>query len=75
MDTDVVRQALAALGSELRARDHHGPITLSLVGAAAGLLGGWLRENRVTADCDVMGLDPEGAWAEVEAAVGAAAER
>jgi hypothetical protein len=75
MGTEFVQRSLAALGSELESRGFHGPITICLAGGAAGLLGGWLRASRVTADCDVMRLDPEEAWEGIGAAAGAVAGR
>lgn len=63
-----LERALGRTGERLGADGVAGPIRLYLLGGAAGLLSGWLRESRTTGDVDVITVDPVEAWAEVCAA-------
>lgn len=60
-----LRELLARTGARL---DQLAPVHLVLIGASAGMLAGWLRTPRLTADCDVVLIEPEEAWSKVSAA-------
>ncbi|MEZ6188712.1 MAG: DUF6036 family nucleotidyltransferase [Planctomycetota bacterium] len=61
LDGQAIRDALARLGQALAA-----PVDLFVVGGSAGLLSGELGGSRTTGDCDVVQVDPAGAWSEVQ---------
>ncbi len=49
------------------------PIRVLIAGGAAGMLGGLLKPDRTTGDCDVMGVGEESDWRDVERAAAEAA--
>lgn len=73
IDATVAIQAFERLGRELTNFGKAEPVSIAVIGGVAGLLGGWLAEDRVTVDCDVMGFDDDAAWAELEWAASAVA--
>lgn len=72
MDVATLMQALRETAAELGSGAR---VTLVIMGGSAGLLGGWLRQERVTRDCDVGIVDPEQAWSAVLAAAKAVEQR
>lgn len=50
-------------------------VTVFVIGGVAGLLRGWLAEDRTTVDCDVMQLHPEEEWERLRTAAEAIAPR
>lgn len=68
LDNQLVLKALAAVGRALARRKRAGPIRVLVAGGTAGILGGLLRPERTTGDCDVMGLGDESDWGDLERA-------
>jgi hypothetical protein len=63
-----VFQAIRCVADDLSAGGHTRPLRLVVAGSMAGILGGELPPDRVTADVDLMWLDAPADWALVEAA-------
>ena len=57
-----IEGALRRTGAVLAARGIEGPIRLYLVGGSAGLLNGLIGAARMTADVDVMSMEPGEKW-------------
>lgn len=68
LDQDGVLTALRDTGEALAVAGFPGEVRIVLAGGVAGLLSGLLTAHRTTADCDVLHLDREDAWSQINAA-------
>lgn len=74
LDQASVLSALRETGEALARYEFLGEARIILAGGAAGLLGGSLGGRRTTGDCDVLDLDREDAWTQINAAARAIAQ-
>lgn len=75
IDAHIAEAALAATGAALERQWPGRRFRIVLTGGTAGLLAGWFRPDRTTADCDVITSDPDAGWVEVESAARGVAEK
>jgi hypothetical protein len=68
LDQDGVLSALRDTGEALAVAGFAGEVWIVLAGGVAGLLSGHLAAHRTTGDCDVLDLDREDAWTQINAA-------
>jgi hypothetical protein len=68
LDSQLVLKALSAVGQALSRRGRVVPIRVLVAGGTAGILGGLLRPERTTGDCDVMEVGIESDWSDLERA-------
>lgn len=62
LDANSLLQAIRRLGEVVAPRWQGGVLDLVLMGAASGMVAGWLAGSRVTTDCDVVPPKELGAW-------------
>lgn len=68
LDNQLVLSALAAVGQRLARLGRGAPIRVLVAGGTAGILGGFLKPERTTGDCDVIGVSSESDWSDLERA-------
>lgn len=72
LDEHLSKHALELLGKRLL-EQKISPVSLYVIGGAAGLLTGAFKQQMTTGDCDIMSIDPSRLWEHVEHAASAVA--